>query len=159
MRNFILRLSLIGFGLLLATTAHADGEKLVQDGTVWVNPVEFFSLRELNRTDYTRAYDQGDIDFNRVLVDAGLKVYALKLKPIAIAGHIEGEEEVGQKKDYTRTKSCEYQEIMGIKGVALNDPSFCIYADGGISRSYSGEYIINGQTHYITHGDILDDDT
>ena len=155
----IVFLTVIGYWVLFSVKAWADGEKLEQVGAVWVNPVEYYSLRELNRTDFQRDYDQGDIDFNRVLVDAGLKVYALKLKPIAIAGHIEGEEEVGQNIDYKSTKSCEYQEIMDIKGVALNEPSFCIYADGGISRSYSGEYIINGQTHYITHGDILDDDT
>ena len=141
-----------------ATALWADGEKLQQDGTVWVNPVEFFSLRELNRTDYTRAYDQGDIDFNRILKDAGLKVYGIKLKPIAIAAHIDGEVPIGQYIDWIETDSYNYQDIKGIRGVPLNEPSFCIYADGGVSRSYMGLYNRTFNVHYTTHGDILSDD-
>ena len=134
-----------------ATALWADGEKLQQDGTVWVNPVEFFSMREMNRTDFQRDYDQGDIDFNRILKDAGLKVYGIKLKPIAIAAHIDGEVPIGQYIDWIETDSYNYQDIKGIRGVPLNEPSFCIYADGGVSRSYMGLYNRTSNVHYTTN--------
>ena len=151
MKKILILLIIFNVQCSMLNLARADGEKLVQDGTVWVNPVEFFSLRELNRTDYTRAYDQGDIDFNRVLKDAGLKVYGLKLKPIAIAAHIDGELPIGQRVDWDLTETYDYQDIMGIRGAPLNEPSFCIYADGSINRSYSGLYNNKRHIHYTTN--------
>lgn len=151
MKKILILLIIFNVQCSMLNLARADGEKLVQDGTVWVNPVEFFSLRELNRTDYTRAYDQGDIDFNRVLMDAGLKVYGLKLRPIAIAAHIDGELPIGQRVDWDLTETYDYQDIMGIRGAPLNEPSFCIYADGSINRSYSGLYNNKSHVHYTTN--------
>ena len=136
----------------------ADGEERNEAGTRWVDPVEFFELQEIGHTDFQRDYDQGDIDFNRVLKDKGVKVYGLRLKPIAIAGHIPGEQVVGQRVDYTQKQSYEYQDIMGFKGIPLNEASFCVYADESVSRTYSGEYNINGHTHYITYAEYVDDD-
>ncbi|MBR3114481.1 MAG: hypothetical protein IKH47_01715, partial [Bacteroidaceae bacterium] len=58
----------IGFCLTLcawsALPALADGEQRnFEVGTRWVDPVEFYELQDINRTDFQRDYDQGDIDF------------------------------------------------------------------------------------------------
>ena len=138
--------------------ARADGEDKVEPGTQWVDPVAFYELQDVTTADLKRDYDQGDIDVNKVMKNKGVKIYGLKLKPVAIAAHIPGEQEIGQSIDYTITKSYEYQDIMGIKGIALNEANFCVYSDESVSRTYSGEYNINGHTHYVTHSDILTDD-
>lgn len=138
--------------------ARADGEDKVEPGTQWVDPVTFYELQDVTTANLKRDYDQGDIDVNKVMKNKGVKIYGLKLKPVAIAAHIPGEQEIGQSIDYTITKSYEYQDIMGIKGIALNEANFCVYSDESVSRTYSGEYNINGHTHYVTHSDILTDD-
>ena len=55
--------------LLAATlTAFADGgQRNHEQGTKWVDPVEYFNLQDINRTDLRRDYGQGDIDFNKVI--------------------------------------------------------------------------------------------
>lgn len=138
--------------------ARADGEDKVEPGTQWVDPVAFYELQDVTATDLKRDYDQGDIDVNKVMKKKGVKIYGLKLKPIAIAAHIPGEQEIGQRIDYTITKSYEYQDIMGIKGIALNEANFCVYSDESVSRTYSGEYNINGHVHFVKHSDWPDDD-
>ena len=71
-----------------ALQARADGEQ-IEGGSTWVDPVEFFKLQDIDYTDCRRDYDQGDIDFNNVLLKSGVKVYGLRLKPLCIAGHVE----------------------------------------------------------------------
>ena len=158
MKKILILLIIFNVQCSLLNVAWADGEERNEAGTRWVDPVEFYELQDINRTDFQRDYDQGDIDFNRVLKDKGVKVYGLRLKPIAIAGHIPGEQVVGQRVDYTQKQSYEYQDIMGFKGIPLNEASFCVYADESVSRTYSGEYNINGHTHYITYAEYVDDD-
>ena len=68
----------------------ADGEQRNHEvGTRWVDPVEFYELQDINRTDFQRDYDQGDIDFNKVIKAKGLKVYGLRLKPFCGATYVE----------------------------------------------------------------------
>ena len=67
-----------------STSVWADGEQRNhEEGTRWVDPVEFYEMQDIDRTDLQRDYDQGDIDFCKVVKDKGLKVYGLRLKPIA----------------------------------------------------------------------------
>ncbi len=134
----------IGFALvvalLLTTAARADGEDKVEPGTQWVDPVAFYSLMDITTSDLQRAYDQGDIDFNKVMKTKGVKVFGLKLKPVAIAGHVEGQQPMGQLKDTESTYKFHYQDIMGIRGAPLNEAAFCVYADEAVSRTYKFSY-------------------
>ncbi|MBR6489638.1 MAG: hypothetical protein IKT03_03795, partial [Muribaculaceae bacterium] len=78
--NVILLVSCVSFDAL------ADGEQYEGGGTRWVDPVVFFKLQDINSTDFKRDYDQGDIDINRVIREKGVKIYGMRLKPIAAAG-------------------------------------------------------------------------
>ena len=53
--------------------AFADGEDKVEPGTQWVDPVAFYGLMDITTSDLTRAYDQGDIDVNKVMMEKGVK--------------------------------------------------------------------------------------
>ena len=127
----------------------ADGEQRYHEAsTKWVDPVEFYHLQDINRTDLQRDYDQGDIDFNKVLKEKGVKVYGLRLKPIAGAGHVEkfaqyftnyydvvsflGMDQISYNIDY--------QDLYGIRGVPMNEAAFCIYADETVNRQYEIVY-------------------
>ena len=120
--------------------AFADGEDKVEPGTQWVDPVAFYGLMDITTSDLTRAYDQGDIDVNKVMMEKGVKIYGLKLKPIAAAGHVEGQLPMGQLKDTESTYKFHYQDIMGIRGAPLNEAAFCVYADEAVSRTYKFSY-------------------
>ncbi len=140
MKELIIKIG-FAFGLfLLATTARADGEDRSDPGTQWVDPVAFYSLMDITTSDLQRAYDQGDIDFNKVMKKKGVKVFGLKLKPVAIAGHVEGQQPMGQLKDTESTYKFHYQDIMGIRGAPLNEAAFCVYADEAVSRTYKFSY-------------------
>ena len=51
-----------------STSVWADGEQRNhEEGTRWVDPVEFYEMQDIDRTDLQRDYDQGDIDFCKVV--------------------------------------------------------------------------------------------
>lgn len=82
-----------------ATQVRADGEAKVEPGTQWVDPVAFYELKDVTTADLKRDYDQGDIDVNKVMTKKGVKIYGLKLKPIAVAGHVEEQHQFGELED------------------------------------------------------------
>ena len=130
--------------LILSLLAHlptwADGEQRhMEKGTTWVNPVEFYHLQDINRTDFQRDYDQGDIDFNKVVREKGVKVYGLRLKPIAGAMRVRKFMNIGYDEDFV-SATLSYQDLYGIEGVPLHEASFCVYFDETVSRTYSFDY-------------------
>ena len=82
-----------------ALPALADGEDRSEAGTQWVDPVAFYDLMDIEASDYKPDYDQGNVDVVSVMIKRGLKVYGLKLKPIAIAAHVEGVHPLGELDD------------------------------------------------------------
>ena len=147
--------------LILSLLAHlptwADGEQRhMEKGTTWVNPVEFYHLQDINRTDFQRDYDQGDIDFNKVVREKGVKVYGLRLKPIAGAMRVRKFMNIGYDEDFV-SATLSYQDLYGIEGVPLHEASFCVYFDETVSRTYSFDYTysvkanIDGE-RYTDHG-------
>lgn len=144
--------AIVAIAMLFSTfTARADGEQ-VENGAVWVDPVEHFHLQDITKIDCQRDYDEGDIDFNKVLKRSGEKVYGLRLKPIALAGHIE---KFPQFNDvlYIHSQTCDYDDVMGIRGVSLQEPAFCIYADEPVNRTYSASY------HTLNYSSVKRNDT
>lgn len=134
-----------------ATQVRADGEAKVEPGTQWVDPVAFYELQDVTTADLKRDYDQGDIDVNKVMTKKGVKIYGLKLKPIAVAGHVEGQHQFGELEDADYSYKFNYQDILGVKGVPLSDAPFCIYSDQFVSRSYKLSYDYN-RTITLYHG-------
>jgi hypothetical protein len=118
----------------------ADGEDRSEAGTQWVDPVAFYDLMDIEGSDFKPDYDQGNVDVVNVMMKRGLKVYGLKLKPIAVAAHVEGVHPIGELDDIDYVYSFPYKDIMGIRGLPLNEPAFCVYADKGVSRSYPCNY-------------------
>lgn len=117
----------------------ADGEQRNHEqGTKWVDPVEYFELQDIDRTDFQRDYDQGDIDFNKVIKQKGKKIYGLRLKPFAGAMRVEKFLNIGY--DGFISGSLDYQDLYGIQGIPLHEAAFCIYVDEGVSRNYSFTY-------------------
>ena len=152
MKKLIINIfAVLGGAFMLTTNARADGEDKVEPGTQWVDPVAFYSLIDITTSDLQRAYDQGDIDFNKVMKKKGVKVFGLKLKPVAIAAHIDGEKPIGEHEDWIETQAYEYKDIMGIKGAPINDAAFCIYADESVSRNFTGTYNLTKHIHYTTN--------
>ena len=131
--------------------ARADGEDKVEPGTQWVDPVAFYELQDVTTADLKRDYDQGDIDVNKVMKNKGVKIYGLKLKPVAVAGHVEGQHQFGELVDADYSYKFNYQDILGVKGVPLSDAPFCIYSDQFVSRSYKLSYDYN-LTVTLYHG-------
>ncbi len=119
--------------------ARADGEERNEKGTTWVDPVEFYHLQDISRTDFQRDYDQGDIDFNRVLKEKGVKVYGLRLKPVAGAMRVRKFMDIGYDEEF-RSADLSYQNLYGIEGVPIHEASFCVYFDESVSRKYSVDY-------------------
>ena len=135
-----------------AVAVWADGDQRNHEpGTRWVDPVEFYELQDIGRTDFQRDYDQGDIDFSKVVKEKGLKVYGLKLKPFCGAtfvekfAHITELDDSNSKADF----QFEFQDLYGVRGIPLHEASFCIYVDEGVSRSYDFTY--KWKSH---HGEI-----
>ncbi len=134
-----LRSALTLLAVALCLSAYADGEqRFHEEGTKWVDPVEFYELQDIDRTDFQRDYDQGDIDFNRVLKEKGVKVYGLRLKPIAGAMRVRKFMNIGYD-DY-QSSTIDYQTLYGIEGVPLHEAGFCVYVDESVSRTYSISY-------------------
>ena len=135
----------IGFCLTLcawsALPALADGEQRnFEVGTRWVDPVEFYELQDINRTDFQRDYDQGDIDFNKVIKAKGLKVYGLRLKPFCGATFVEKFAYITEAADKDASFEFEFQNLYGVRGVPLHEAGFCIYVDESVSKSYDFSY-------------------
>ena len=87
--HHFMRLLTMACLLSVSLTVLADGEqRFHEEGTVWVDPVEYFELQDINHNDLNRDYDQGDININNVIKRKGKKVYGLRLKPIAGAMRI-----------------------------------------------------------------------
>ena len=119
----------------------ADGEQRNHEvGTRWVDPVEFYELQDINRTDFQRDYDQGDIDFNKVVKDKGLKVYGLRLKPFCGATYVEKFAYITELDGVNPDFQFDFQDLYGVRGIPLNEAGFCIYVDEGVSRSYDFTY-------------------
>ena len=135
----------IGFCLTLcawsALPALADGEQRnFEVGTRWVDPVEFYELQDINRTDFQRDYDQGDIDFNKVIKAKGLKVYGLRLKPFCGATYVEKFAYITELDGVNPDFQFDFQDLYGVRGIPLNEAGFCIYVYEGVSRSYDFTY-------------------
>lgn len=117
----------------------ADGEQYFhEEGKKWVDPVEYYELQDVNRTDLQRSYDEGDIDVNKIFQKKGKKIYGLRLKPFAGAVWAEAIFKAVDK-DVT-SSSIAYQSLYGVKGIPLHEAGFCIYADEGVSRTYDFPY-------------------
>ena len=140
MKKILILLIIFNVQCSMLNLARADGEERSEAGTQWVDPVAFYDLLEVEGGDYEPDYDQGNVEFVNVLREKGLKVYGMKLKPIAVAGHVEGVHPIGELDDIDYVYSFPYKDIMGIRGIPINDPSFCIYTDGGVNRTYSCKY-------------------
>ncbi|MBP5360748.1 MAG: hypothetical protein J6129_04620, partial [Bacteroidaceae bacterium] len=143
MKRHLTKLIFAVCAFMLAVTARADGEERNNEpGTRWVDPVEFYELQDIEYTDLKRDYDQGDIDFNKVMKEKGVKVYGLRLKPFCAATYVEKFayitelEEDAVKADF----QFDFQNLYGVRGVPINEASFCIYVDEGVSRSYTFDY-------------------
>ena len=152
MKRHLTKLIFAVCAFLLAVTARADGEERNEAGTRWVDPVEFYELQDINRTDFQRDYDQGDIDFNRVLKDKGVKVYGLRLKPFCGATFVEKYAYITEL-DYNGVRAdfqLGFQDLYGVRGIPLHEASFCIYADEGVSRSY--DYTYQWKSHHPQSG-------
>ncbi len=125
--------------LAVAMMAWADGDQREgEQGTKWVDPVEYFELQDISGNDLQRDYDQGDIDISKVIKQKGKKVYGLRLKPIAGAARVRKYLNIGY--DDFVSGNIDYQDSYGIEGVPLNESAFCIYVDEGVSRNYSFSY-------------------
>ena len=135
-----LRFFLVACAIIVALSARADGEERNEAGTRWVDPVEFYHLQDISRTDFQRDYDQGDIDFNRVLKEKGVKVYGLRLKPFCAAGLVEKYMREVLSKQYNLETS--YQDLYGVCGVPINEASFCVYFGEGVRRTYTIDYTV-----------------
>ena len=136
---------LLGLYLALCTgsvlPAFADGEERNHEaGTKWVDPVEFYELQDVERTDFQRDYDQGDIDFNKEIAKKGVKVYGLRLKPFCAADYVEKFAHITEIDDLDPTFKFDYQDLYGVRGVPIHEASFCIYTDEGASRTYNFSY-------------------
>ena len=137
MKHLIILVTLLQVFLI---ETHADGEQRhMEKGTTWVDPVEFYHLQDISHADLQRDYDQGDIDFNKVLKDKGVKVYGLRLKPIAGAMRVRKFMNIGYDEEFV-SATLSYQDLYGIEGVPLHDASFCVYFDESVSRTYSFDY-------------------
>ena len=130
----IIALCMIFFGVL---PAFADGEQINGGGTRWVDPVVFFKLQDINNNNLQRSYYKGDIDINKVIKKKGVKIYGMRLKPIAAAGMVPSEARKTSKKS---TWTFSYYNVMGVEGIALHEAGFCIYADESVSRTYDYDY-------------------
>ena len=137
--------------------ARADGEQRNHEkGTTWVDPVEFYHLQDISSADLQRDYDQGDINFNKVLEERGVKVYGLRLKPIAGAMRVRKFMNIGYDEDFV-SATLSYQDLYGIEGVPLHEASFCVYFDESVSRTYSFDYTYSVKANmdgerYTDHG-------
>ena len=157
MKKILILLIIFNVQGSMVNLAWADGEQRNHEpGTKWVDPVEFFELQDINRTDFQRDYDQGDIDFNKVVREKGVKVYGLRLKPIAGAMRVRKFMNIGYDEDFV-SATLSYQDLYGIEGVPLHEASFCVYFDETVSRTYSFDYTysvkanIDGE-RYTDHG-------
>ena len=135
MKELIIKIGCALGAFMLAATALADGEDINKPGTQWVDPVEFYHLQDISRTDITRDYDKGDIDFNKVMKEKGVRVYGLRLKPVAATWYA--------KKFLPKMappgavfEFRDHQSTYGVWGVPINEASFCVYFDESVSRSY-----------------------
>lgn len=130
------RFFLVAFALLWAVQLRAEGEeRSLEDSTQWVDPVEYFELQDITTSDLQRDYDQGDIDFNKVLKAKGKKVYGLRLKPIAGAFIVD--KFMSKMQPPGSTLDVPHQNLYGVKGHPIHEASFCVYMDESVSRSYS----------------------
>lgn len=136
------RLSLVlCLASLWTLPAHADGEERnFEVGTKWVDPVEFYELQDISRTDFQRDYDQGDIDFNKEIARKGVKVYGLRLKPVCAADYVEKFAHITEIEELNPVFNFEYQDLYGFRGVPIHEAGFCIYTDEGASRTYNFSY-------------------
>lgn len=136
-RNLILRLACIVLSVSCAMPALADGEQINGGGTRWVDPVVFFKLQDITSSDLQRNYRTGDININKVIKKKGVKIYGMRIKPIAAAGMIPSEIRRGLP---GATIKFNYYNTFGVEGIALHEAGFCIYADDGVSRTYDFDY-------------------
>ena len=141
MKRHLTKLIFAVCAFLLADTARADGEQRNhEEGTRWVDPVEFYELQDIDRTDFQRDYDQGDIDVNKEIAKKGVKVYGLRLKPFCAADYVEKFAHITEIDDLDPTFKFDYQDLYGVRGVPIHEASFCIYTDEGASRTYNFSY-------------------
>lgn len=152
MHKNLFKTILLALFLLGTLTAWADGEQINTNGTRWVDPVVLLKLQDIDRTDLQHSYCNGDIDINKVIKEKGLKIYGMRLKPIAAAGWVP---DVARKNSPQATWEFSYDKVMGVEGVALHEAGFCIYADDGVSRSYDVEYTITS-SGMMGHRTVVD---
>ena len=127
------------------------GDQLEGGGTRWIDPVILYNLQDINRTDYTRSYDQGDIDVNKEIVSKGYKIYGIRVKPICAAGVVEKYAYYTYLGADDFSFSFSYQNMYGVKGEPLSDSWFCIYPNESISRTYTFEYTATGTGSKRSH--------
>lgn len=140
-QNLVNRIAVIALILAFcAPTAIADGDQINGGGTRWVDPVVFFKLQDITSNNLQRNYRTGDIDINKVIKKKGVKIYGMRLKPIAAAGIIPSET---RRAIPSSTIKFNYYNNFGVEGIALHEAGFCIYADEGVSRTYNYDYTID----------------
>jgi len=90
-RKVTCRIAVAMIFALLALPALADGEQIEGGGTRWVDPVVFFKLQDITTSDLQSNYRTGNIDINKVIKKKGVKIYGMRIKPVAAAGIIPSE--------------------------------------------------------------------
>ena len=129
------------------------GDQREGGGTRWIDPVILYDLQDINRTDYTRDYDQGDIDVNKEIVKKGYKIYGIRLKPICGAGYVE---KFAHLTFLGRSNfNFSYQNMYGVNGEPLNEAGFCIYPNESVSRTYTFDYTATGNAHVETSHNVI----
>ena len=128
------------------------GDQREFGGTRWIDPVILYDLQDITRTDYTRSYDQGDIDVNKEIVSKEYKIYGIRVKPICAAGLVEKYAYYTYLGGEDASFSFSYQNMYGVKGEPLNESWFCIYPNESISRTYTFEYTATAHgSDYTSH--------
>ncbi len=141
-----LRFFLVACAIIVALSARADGEERNEAGTRWVDPVEFYELQDIGYTDISRDYDQGDIDVGKVIAKKGVTVYGLRLKPFCAATFVEKFAHITELDEANPDFHFDFQDLYGVRGVPINEASFCVYADESVNRSYTIGY--KWKTHH-----------
>lgn len=153
-RKVTCRIAVAMIFALLALPALADGEQIEGGGTRWVDPVVFFKLQDITTSDLQSNYRTGNIDINKVIKKKGVKIYGMRLKPVAAAGIIPSEI---RRAIPSSTIKFNYYNNFGVEGIALHEAGFCIYADEGVNRTYDYDYSFDvwdkmTEDHIKAHG-------
>ena len=112
-----------------------DSEEAEELGYLWVDPVKYFKLNTA-KADVSSSYDQGTVDFNKVLKKTKKKIYGVRIHPICGAIEIPSIPLTDDQVDDTYT----YGNIMGFTGAPIDGAALTINANSGASATYNIKY-------------------